>query len=715
MLIDTSGRGSGANLQEQIVVNHMNLHAGGIPDVQPDMCRVIPPYRTNSSSAVLMPRFEDEFIATAYPNGDNGTEFAMEVDYYPTTTNSAGYKLPSPQSLWGDFDIGDLGDSKECYRYNFMIKNHRNEDDYSRLIPFCKTLWLPNTPILEAQSKQVMDVDEWLRVFVMVSLVGEGDFYTFGIYPHNMLMYVRPDNNRMLAFPYDVDELFLRPVTASLIGSSSAWTDLEQQFPGNTRRLYAHALDMISTTFNTNYMTYWAGHYASFAPGQDYSDLLTWIPQRTASVLAEIAGAGGNSAFSVKGANFIVTTSNLVTLSGTAPVQVQSLLINGIAYPITWSSVSQWSVSIPVTSPTNVLNLTACDLNGNSLPNYTRAITVRYTGLVPNPSGTVAINEIQYNPLIPDASYVELLNTSPTTSFDLSNWRVNGLGYTFPPGTILTNSQYLLLVKDQSAFINAYGIDIPPFDEFPGNLQTDGETLTLLMPAAQINQPDIVVDKVKYSAAAPWPPTSPGVSLQLIDPAQDHFRVGNWASALANAPGAPQWMYFSTTGTASSSLLYIYLQAAGDVYIDDLKLVAGSVPDVGPNVQADGDFESGFPGPWTVSANLTGSALSTAIKHSGTASLHVVASSGGSSQSSAIWQTISPALTANAPYTLSFWFLQNTNPAVPVLTVRLSGSGIVANVNPASCTGSTPTPATQCRRTSHLSRRFGLMSCKLIT
>jgi len=29
-----------------------------------------------------------------------------------------------------------------------MIKNHRNEDDYSRLIAFAKTLWLPNTPIL---------------------------------------------------------------------------------------------------------------------------------------------------------------------------------------------------------------------------------------------------------------------------------------------------------------------------------------------------------------------------------------------------------------------------------------------------------------------------------------------------------------------------------------------------------------------------------------
>ena len=45
-------------------------------------------------------------------------------------------------------------------------------------------------------------------------------------------------------------------------------------------------------------------------------------------------------------------------------------------------------------------------------------------------------------------------------------------------------------------------------------------------------------------------------------------------------------------------------------------------------------------------------------------------------QSSAIWQVISPALTTNATYTLSFWYLQSTNGGP--LTIRLSGSGTVA-------------------------------------
>src|SRR6202012_1939792 len=45
---------------------------------------------------------------------------------------------------------------------------------------------------------------------------------------------------------------------------------------------------------------------------------------------------------------------------------------------------------------------------------------------------------------------------------------------------------------------------------------------------------------------------------------------------------------------------------------------------------------------------------------------------GGTTQSSAIWQTISPGLSGT--YTLSFWCLAGTNGGT--LTTRLSGSGI---------------------------------------
>lgn len=533
LLLDTSGPPGLSNQQQEIMVYHMANRAGGIPNVMPDMCRVIPPFQTNTSAGLAVPRFEDEFVETAFPNGGQGNLWQYELTYYPISTNSAGYKLPSPQSFWGT-DLKDLGDDKETYRYNFILKNHRAQDDYRRFIAFARVMYMTNGPLLEAQSRQVMDVDEWMRVFALVSLVGEGDWYTFGNY-HNVLIYNRPDDDRMVAFLWDVEHLYYRAASAPLIGSPSDWTDLVSLYPANRRRLYAHARDLIATSYNPTYMSYWIYHYASFAPGQNYTDMLSYMPARTAAVQAEINAAGGNAPFALQTTNVITSANNLIILTGTAPVQVQSLLVNGVAYPIAWTSVSSWSISIPVSTATN-LNLVAYDLRGNALPGASTNVTVNYTGATPNPVGHVIISEIQYNPLLTNASYVELVNTSTNLSFDLSNWELHGLDYVFPPGSLMTNGQHILLVKDQSQFLSAYSRYVPIFDYFSGNLQTDGETLTLLQPAADPNLSPLVVDQVSYSASPPWPGTTPGVSLQLKDPRQDHFRVANWAAAT----GTPQ-------------------------------------------------------------------------------------------------------------------------------------------------------------------------------
>ena len=76
----------------------------------------------------------------------------------------------------------------------------------------------------------------------------------------------------------------------------------------------------------------------------------------------------------------------------------------------------------------------------------------------------------------------------------------------------------------------------------------------------------------------------------MLDPRQDNWRAGNWAvvTGITN----PQWTYVTATGTASSSMIYIYMDSPGEVHVDDLMLVAGSVAGVGKNYVQDGDFES---------------------------------------------------------------------------------------------------------------------------
>ena len=138
--------------------------------------------------------------------------------------------------------------------------------------------------------------------------------------------------------------------------------------------------------------------------------------------------------------------------------------------------------------------------------------------------------------------------------------------------------------------------------------------------------------------------------------------------------------------------MYLYLETIGEVYLDDVKIVAGDEPDVGANLVANGDFESAFPGPYVLANNVLNSTLSTTVHHSGSAGLRLVTTTGGTTQSSAISQTLPTGLTVGANYTLSYWYLPNT--AGGTLTIRLSGSGIKSTIDikpdPASVARFTP-------------------------
>lgn len=145
-------------------------------------------------------------------------------------------------------------------------------------------------------------------------------------------------------------------------------------------------------------------------------------------------------------------------------------------------------------------------------------------------------------------------------------------------------------------------------------------------------------------------------------------------SSAGNAPAPPTWIYATATGTATSTpQIYLYLSGAGEAHVDDLKLVAGTVPEAGPNLVQNGDFESLLAGTWSASADFTNSALSTTVARSGNSSLRLVATASGAGNNDSLQQTITPALVNGQTYTVSYWYLPSPN---RTLTVRLSGSSL---------------------------------------
>jgi uncharacterized protein (DUF1800 family) len=134
---------------------------------------------------------------------------------------------------------------------------------------------------------------------------------------------------------------------------------------------------------------------------------------------------------------------------------------------------------------------------------------------------------------------------------------------------------------------------------------------------------------------------------------------------------ATEWQYVTCTGYATSSTFYIYSTGIGDCYIDNIRLVSGTGAGVGPNLLANGDFESGLTG-WNVSANLANSVISTEVKHDGVNALHLISTAPGTTKTTAIWRD-GLKLIEDQVHTLSFWYKAGTNMSGNVI-FRLSRS-----------------------------------------
>jgi len=140
----------------------------------------------------------------------------------------------------------------------------------------------------------------------------------------------------------------------------------------------------------------------------------------------------------------------------------------------------------------------------------------------------VVINEIHYNPSdvgLVDGDqfeFIELKNKS-ADPVNLTGLKFsNGIEYTFPAGSVLPASGFIVLADDSLEFINQYGFS--PMGNYGKNLSNAGEHIILS------DYYGNMVDEVMYDDANPWriEADGKGPSLGLIDVTSDNQQAANW-------------------------------------------------------------------------------------------------------------------------------------------------------------------------------------------
>src|SRR5439155_7307411 len=387
----------------------------------------------------------------------------------------------------------------------------------------------------------VAEMEQWMRTIAVEHAVGNWD--AFGCQNAQNMYGYKLVGGRWTLFIWDYN---------IVLGNSGSWGPGQELFTANFadgpmqviyntppfRRAYWRALKelcngpFLATNVNPVMDARFAAFQASGINVSTPASLKNYLANARTSILTQVA-AEDTSSFNASGP--ASSANNLVTLTGNAPVEVKSISVNDVQYPLTWNSVSSWSLNVPIGAAQNTLTVRAYDIRGNMLSNYAATVSVNYTGPLERPQDHIRISEIMYHPAAPGAEFIELFNNSTNYSFDLANFQLNGADFTFPSGSIIIPNGFLVLAKDRAAFADAYGSSIPIAGLFGGQLDNGGETLSLIEPGAAPDQ-GVLLTRVRYDDDPPWPALADGggASLQLIDPNQDNNRVGNWAALDTN-------------------------------------------------------------------------------------------------------------------------------------------------------------------------------------
>ena len=118
-------------------------------------------------------------------------------------------------------------------------------DDYSQLVALNRAMELRGTALKNALDP-LIDVNQWMRTFAMMSLNGTDDIYS-RIWEHNFRFYVRPTDNKIIVLQWDLDRSFQLSAGASIPPTSGSVVKLFS-IPQYRRLFDGHLDDLIDTT-----------------------------------------------------------------------------------------------------------------------------------------------------------------------------------------------------------------------------------------------------------------------------------------------------------------------------------------------------------------------------------------------------------------------------------------------------------------------------------
>jgi hypothetical protein len=203
--------------------------------------------------------------------------------------------------------------------------------------------------------------------------------------------------------------------------------------------------------------------------------------------------------------NNLQTSNSNVTIAGTAPIQVKTIEVNGVLYPVTWTSMTNWTLGVPLGEGANLLAFQGVDNSGRRIASALDTITVTNTG--PSAFQPVIINEWLADNAGPDGladptdnlfqDWFELFNPNANT-FNLAGYYLTDnltqpTKWRIPENTLIAARGFLLVWADNDTDQNT---GLSGSDLHAGfQLSAGGEAIGLFAPNGVTPQSTVHFDQ----------------------------------------------------------------------------------------------------------------------------------------------------------------------------------------------------------------------------
>lgn len=396
------------------------------------------------------------------------------------------------------------------YRWNWQRRGaDLSTSDYSKLFELVDNVNAPGRTYQASVESQI-DVKQWMRTFAAEHIVGNWD--SFGNNNGQNMFAYKPERGPWQLLIWDLDIVlglggFSDSASSSLFKATDPTMARLNSFPP-FRRAYWRAirdayngpLDSANADplIDAKFEAFRANGVTAASPRSVKSYLATrrrFIERGLSSVAASFAVTSN------QGTDFMTDQTD-ITLTGSAPVEVDTIHVNGIEHPTTWNTVINWSIAVPLQNGINTLVLEGRDEKGVTLPPHTSTINVTVQNTPPMPNVPVVINEwmaANTAALIDSLDgktddWFELYNPTPEPvnlqGYSLSDNPDDKTQFIIPAGFQIAPNEFLLVWADNDIDQNGLTADL----HVNFQLNKVGDTIALFTPDGSL------VDSVTFAA-----------------------------------------------------------------------------------------------------------------------------------------------------------------------------------------------------------------------